>query len=293
MIKNEREDERSKGPSAGARASAGLTLTDQLPVSSIAIVDVNGRPPADVWRDLARLAFATSWFDPRRSSWADARRDVRHPRWRGRDRARRLVRRSGAGRRTRRLARAMDAFAGERRVRSTPGPARGDRRRDRRALSAVATGPLAVFGLADRTETIAVRVGAGFREQRADQRRAVCSLLADLAQVADVRLVASGLTRRYLAHKHRADLPSVSDPCSDGPRAGRMAALVDDALGAFDPDGRPVAILRVIAADPAETLRSRAAFRETGFALAGPSVRRRASRPRTRRDVRWSRRNDR
>ena len=70
----------------------------------------------------------------------------------------------------------------------------------------------------------------------------------------DVRLVASGLTRRYLAHKHRADLPGVSDPCNDGPRAGRMADLVNDALGAFDPDGRPIAILRVIAADPAETL---------------------------------------
>ena len=71
MIKNEREDEHSKGPSAGARASAGLTLTDQLPVSSIATVDVDGRPPADVWRDLARLAFATSWFDQSETVFVD------------------------------------------------------------------------------------------------------------------------------------------------------------------------------------------------------------------------------
>ena len=265
MIKNEREDERSKGSSACARASAGLTLTDQLPVSSIATVDVDGRPPADVWRDLARsLGF----------------RDQ-------------LVRSIRDGPRGLTLAETYDILAGAG-VTALDGSyadlardvARGDSRalwtllrasaefgqpRDRREaigvgidapLSAVATGPLAVFGLADRTETdstdrtetIAVRVGAGFREQRADQRRAVCSLLADLAQVFDVRLVASGLTRRYLAHKHRADLPGVSDPCNDGPRAGRMADLVNDALGAFDPDGRPIAILRVIAADPAETL---------------------------------------
>jgi hypothetical protein len=247
----------------------GLTLTDQHPANAIATVDVDGRPPADVWNELAR---------------SPGFRD-------------RLVRSVRDGLRGLTLAETYDVLA-DAGVTALGGSyadlardvARGDSRglwtllrataefgqpRDRRSvlgvgidapLSAVANGPLAVLGLTDTdrtdgsdtetsgTETIAVRIGAGFREQRADQRRALCSLLADLAQAFDVRLVASGLTRRFLATEHRGDLPGVSDPCNDSPRAGRLAALVDDALGAIDPDGRPMSILRQIAADPAETL---------------------------------------
>ena len=266
MIKNKCEDERSEGPSAGARASAGLTLTDQLPVSSTATVDVNGRPPADVWRELAHSdgfqralvrsirdglagltlaetydVLADAGVTALDGSYADLARDVAR----------------GDSDALWTLLRASAEFGQPRDRRETIGIGIDA------PLSAVATGPLAMLSLrdrrgttdsTDRTETIAVRVGAGFREQRADQRRALCSLLADLAQVADVRLVTSGLTRRYLKRAHRADLPGVSAPCSDTPRAGRLAALVDDALGAFDPDGRPASILRTIAADPAETL---------------------------------------
>jgi hypothetical protein len=252
-----RGSDREKEPGARTSGSTGLTLTYQLPVSALATVDVNGRPPADVWRDLARAdgfqcalvrsvrdgltgltlvesydALADAGVTALDGSYADLARDVAR----------------GDPRALWTLLRATAEFGQPRDRRETIAVGIDA------PLSAVATGPLAMLSLRDRRETIAVRVGAGFREQRADQRRAVCSLLADLAQVADVRLVASGLTQRFLAREHRADLPGVSAPCSDAPGAGRVAALVEDALEAFDPDGRPVAILRAIAADPAETL---------------------------------------
>jgi hypothetical protein len=221
------------------------------------MVDVSGQPPADVWREIAcspgfrdviirsireglsGLTLAETYdsledvgVTALGGSYADLARDVAR----------------GDSRALWALLRATAEFGQPQ-----------DRRNEigigiDAPLSAVSAGPLAVLGLTDRTETIAVRIGAEFRKQRADQRRSLCSLLADLAQVADVRLVASGLTRRYLASEHRADLPCVSDPCSDSPRASRLADLTERAYRALDPDGRPVSILQAIAAEPAETL---------------------------------------
>jgi hypothetical protein len=257
----------SRGGESGAR-ERGLILTNQHSVSSIATVDVDGRPPADVWRDLTRSEdFQHALIESIRDgldeltpvetydvldeagvsalggSYADLVRDVAR----------------GDSRALWTLLRATAEFGQPQDRRETIGVGLDA------PLSAVATGPLAVLGLTNRgtgTETIAVRIGPAFREQRADQRRTVCSLLADLAQVFDVRLVASGLTHRFLASEHRADLPGVSDPCIDSPRAGRLAILVERAFREFDPDGRPVAILQSIAAEPSETLSYRALYAE-------------------------------
>jgi hypothetical protein len=104
------------------------------------------------------------------------------------------------------------------------------------------------------TPVVTVVMGQAFRERRRDQREDVCRLLATLADGVHVRVVASGLTRRWLADTHREDLPGVSEWCNTHRDAGPVSAVVDDALDALDPDGTAAEILRLLADEPGETL---------------------------------------
>lgn len=111
-----------------------------------------------------------------------------------------------------------------------------------------------LFDACPRAPTVAICAGQSFRERRRDQRGDVCRLLGTLARAFDVRLVATGYTRAWLAREHREDLPGVSEWRSADRTQGPVADVVDEALGALDPDGREVSILRDIAAEAGETL---------------------------------------
>lgn len=118
----------------------------------------------------------------------------------------------------------------------------------------IVDGPLAVLRVAEVTPTVSVRIDDAFDELRADQRSEVVDLLADLANVVDLRVVATGRWQRKLARDYREQLPAVSEQCSAGLSAGTIAALVEDARNVLAPDGREVRILRQLAAEPAETV---------------------------------------
>ena len=106
----------------------------------------------------------------------------------------------------------------------------------------------------EATPTVSITVGAEFRERRRDQRESILELIAILARGLEVRLVTTHLTRRWLAKKHRVDLPGVSEWCNDSRSCGQVETLVDDALDTLDPDGTAVEILRLIDDDPAKTM---------------------------------------
>ncbi|MFC7175347.1 hypothetical protein ACFQL0_21805 [Haloplanus litoreus] len=122
-------------------------------------------------------------------------------------------------------------------------------------LDAVTDGPLAALDAVDAEPTLAARIGAGFRERPHAERKAVLSLLARLGGVCDVRVVATGLTARWIAREHRDVLPAAFSDAVDAHR--KEAPAVDDAVeaarDALDPDSREVSLLRRIAEEPAET----------------------------------------
>lgn len=122
----------------------------------------------------------------------------------------------------------------------------------RAPLDELADGPLAVLEAAGREPTVALELGSAFRELRADQQRDVVGLLADLADVCDVRVVcgratAAGFRRRW--HEH---LP-VSAPCNADPSSSDVTARVDAARADLDGDGRETIILRALAREASET----------------------------------------
>jgi len=104
------------------------------------------------------------------------------------------------------------------------------------------------------TPTVAVRLTDGFLSSvRRSQREPICQYLAELAQGADVRVVASGRVQLKLYHEHRDDLPVSRDdiaPLAQPP----TTEDVETAATSLDPDGRPVQILRQLVEQPAETL---------------------------------------
>lgn len=221
---------------------AGLTATPQRPATG-ATVALDGCTVTEVWREiLTDDAVRGALVDGARSLAADRtvpelydaleQRDV--PYW-----LRSWIRSIARGDR-----RAAWRFAAD------LAPAVG---RDVGSIEdLVATARLLEAG--DRTPTVAVVVPPAFREQRREQRTAVCRLLAALATGADVRIVASGLTQRWLATDHRADLPGVREWTDDHRDGGAPVAVATDALEVLDPDGTAVEILRCIASEPAETL---------------------------------------
>jgi DNA-binding transcriptional ArsR family regulator len=113
-------------------------------------------------------------------------------------------------------------------------------------LDAWDDGPIALLAAADRRPAVTVVVESGFRTQRRDQRETICALLTSLARVADVTLVASTLTQRWLYHTHRTDLPSVSDHCSTGRQTPPRDEVVAHAADHLSPDGRPVRVLELL-----------------------------------------------
>lgn len=132
-------------------------------------------------------------------------------------------------------------------------------------LDEITDGPLAILDAADIVPTVAVRIDQSFRERRRDQRKQVCWLLAVLGQVADVRVVCTGLTARWLAQTHRAQLPAefsqrCNARCGDGPPVDECIETARDTL---DPDSRAVRILRHLADEPGETLSRHALAAET------------------------------
>jgi DNA-binding MarR family transcriptional regulator len=145
--------------------------------------------------------------------------------------------------------------------------ARGDRRRAWHlaadAVPGLAGGRstledlLATASLFDATPeppVLAVRMGPAFRERRREQREAVLELLARLARGFDVRLVATRLTRAWLAREHREDLPGVSDLRNAHRDASPVADRVDEALATLDADGGEASLLETLADEPGETL---------------------------------------
>ena len=122
------------------------------------------------------------------------------------------------------------------------------------SLEDLVHGPLAVFQSVEHVPTVTVHVNSEFFDRRADQRREVCQLLADLATAFDVRVVASGLVQRRLVKAHRIELPGVSEQCSAGPRAGLVAERVETARMELDPDGRETDLLRRVADETSETI---------------------------------------
>ena len=96
--------------------------------------------------------------------------------------------------------------------------------------------------------TVTVRVGRGFRERRRDHRDGVAALLAALAQGADVRVVGTGLTLRWLIEEHRDRLPSVAEEFIAPPSETTVLA----ARERLDPDGPHTETLRHLASEPSD-----------------------------------------
>ncbi|WP_339106289.1 hypothetical protein [Haloterrigena salinisoli] len=109
----------------------------------------------------------------------------------------------------------------------------------------------------DHPPTLTVIIDHAFEDAPRRKRESICRLLAVLATGFDVRIVATGRTHHWLAREHREDLPGVSEWRETHHPTGDR---VDDALEALDPDGRKVKLLRQLANEPAETL-SRHALR--------------------------------
>ncbi|MFC7044281.1 hypothetical protein ACFQH6_01690 [Halobacteriaceae archaeon GCM10025711] len=235
-------------------SSPGLTLTQQVPASAGPTVQLGTQPPSQIWSDLASdSAIQRTLVDAVRTLLANATHYERVH----------VLEEAG-------VTAADGAYA-----RVLAGVDRPPEDDDHQAaleltqqfgswensllgfpvsLTQLPNGPLAALDAADRAITISVRVESSFREQRADQRRRLAELLAELAQVFDVRVVATTYMQRWLATHHRAELPgSVSEQCTTQHTGSPVSAVVDEARDALDPDGRDVAILRSIASAASET----------------------------------------
>ncbi len=232
---------------------AGLTPTEQAPASAIATVDLEAEDGTvtDLWRALFdHHPFRDAFVRSLRAVMADRTVPEVYDRLEDRD---------------------VPAWLQSRIL----AVGRGDRREAWRLVADILPGLgrdvgsaedlLAVAELVDGLEeprTVAVRLGESFRERRRGQRGDVLALLATLAKGLDVRLVTSGVTRAFLAANHRADLPGVSEWYGDHQDVGPLADAVEAALVDLDPDGRPVALLRALAAEPGETLAYTALYAE-------------------------------
>ena len=128
------------------------------------------------------------------------------------------------------------------------------------SLDDLEDGPLALFRNAERVPTVTVHMKSEFFERRAEQRREVCRLLANLATTFDVRIIASGLVQRRLVQAHRTELPGVSEQCAAGPRTSLVAERVETARTKLDPEGRETNLLREVADQTSETIHYHALY---------------------------------
>ena len=123
-------------------------------------------------------------------------------------------------------------------------------------IEAVEDGPVATLQAGDVVPTIEVRVPNEFRERPRNQRETALELLATLGLACDVRVVAGPITTRWLAHKHRDELPTeFSERATAGRDEGSPSdEVVTAARSELDPDGRVVEVLRQLAAEPSDSL---------------------------------------
>jgi hypothetical protein len=113
-----------------------------------------------------------------------------------------------------------------------------------------------ILRLVETDAPVLVRLDEAFKSQRADQRRQICSILSRVAAVVDVEIAAPGrLFKRWFAHAYEGDLPgSLREQCSsDLHGQPGDATQVGDAMDALDVDAGVVDTLRAIAATPNES----------------------------------------
>lgn len=230
--------------------TAGLTYTEQRPPSPTASVSVDDAAPGEVWRDLAdadefQSAVVSAALDALRGRTYVEAMDALEAA--GVD--------AGGGFRSLLLHTAQgDETAMWRLLRETRRLSSGRRTFDD-VLGAARVFALALEAAPERdAPTVEVRVPSSFRETRANQRRDFCRLVDTLADGCDVRLVSTGLVRRWLAETHRGDLTGVSEACNTTPTRRPVPAVVEAARDALGAESREVAVLRDVADAPAETL---------------------------------------
>ncbi|MDG5761827.1 hypothetical protein QA600_21115 [Natronococcus sp. A-GB1] len=230
---------------------AGLTMTQQPPLSALATLEVTDAPVSTLWERLFEHQAIRDAFV-------------------------RAVRRFATGRTISECYDALETHDVPYWLRSRfLNVARGDRREAWRLAADLvptlgqghssledlfATAHFVAEHVSDeQPPTIVVTIDRAFEGEPRRKRETVCRLLAVLAMGFDVRVVASGRTLHWLAQHHREDLPGVSE-WRDTPYDSSVDDRVDAALETLDPDGRKVNLLRQLAAEPAETL-SRHALR--------------------------------
>ncbi|WP_394743181.1 helix-turn-helix domain-containing protein [Natronococcus roseus] len=109
----------------------------------------------------------------------------------------------------------------------------------------------------DQPPTLTITIDRTFEDTPRRKRESICRLLAILATGFDIRVAATGRTQHWLAREHREELPGVSEWRETHHPTGDQ---VEQALEVLDPDGRKVELLRQLADEPAQTL-SRHALR--------------------------------
>lgn len=244
----------SKGRSDGSqsdRTPAGLTPTGDEPAGAIATVDLEGRTVTDAWRTLFDTQAVRDSFIRAIRSFARGRtvpelysalEDRGVPHW--------------LRSRIRDVARGNRRTAWHLVLEAVPGLGSGQSTVDDILTTA------RLFDALEETPTLGVIVREDFRNRRRDQRTDLCRLVATLSRAFDVRLVATRVTRAWLAREHREDLPGVSEWCNRATTQGPLSDAVDEALEAIDAGDRSLQILRSLSDEPGETLPYSALYAE-------------------------------
>lgn len=231
--------------------NAGLTFTQQTPMSAIAHTEVGNTTPTELWNGLtSSWEFVEAIITGIRDTAAGKSPVEYYDEINGYD-----------------LPTGFDTLA----VRVAKGEANAAWELAR-AVRSVGSGrsttddvgaiPQLLAG--DYTPTIAVTITEAFFERRADQRRSVCQLLASFAQAFDVRVVGERSTHRELSKRHRGDLPGVSEECNTPRKTQSVAAAVETAQAVLDHDTREVSVLRDLGDEAGETLSKHAIEADAG-----------------------------
>lgn len=126
------------------------------------------------------------------------------------------------------------------------------------SLDQLTNGPLPVLEASSVVPQLTVTVPSSFQTRRRDQRDQICQLLSMLKTACDVRVVCSTLTAHWLAETHRETLPvGFRQACSSGRGQSQPQAAappIDVLTARFDPESRPVDILRRLADVPSQSL---------------------------------------
>lgn len=265
---------------------ASLRFVDQEPVDREAEIVLDGRPPSEIWADLGRqlLPAIRGGIDaivdghPRLSpaeaiaaELMDDEQDSDETVPSSRDGSREWVRYLHLGESLQSL-RDLDAVVGGLHPERVPNaydalleaidlvvdlPTRTmssvgvdtdfeDVHRVLRLLSHADTGDVPVVA----------RVTEEFRDQRADQRRQICGLVAHVARGVPVEITTpTRLLQRWFAHAHEADLPgSLREQCNTGLQgASPETGSIEAALDTLAVDGGVVETLRDVAAAATES----------------------------------------